>query len=101
MVSTHAIRNSFDRVRNDIRQLSAQIEVMKEQLSRHEQMLQSMANNTLCKPDRYVAAEDGSKFHVESCPFAKRIKPANRMFYATADQAMDDGHKACECVKHL
>ena len=47
----------------------------------------------------YVSAKEGSKYHVEACPFAKNIKPKHKVTYKSQTSAKNAGKKPCACVK--
>ena len=40
----------------------------------------------------YVASKSGTKYHLVTCPGAKQIKPANKIFFATAAEAAAAGY---------
>lgn len=53
--------------------------------------------DTAGKP--YIAASDGTVYHLRSCATAKRIKNANLHEYGSAEEAEQAGYKACsKCV---
>lgn len=47
----------------------------------------------------YVSTKSGKKFHEENCPFAKNIKPKNKIKYKTKTKALNNGLKPCSCIK--
>jgi hypothetical protein len=46
----------------------------------------------------YVSSKTSGKFHLTGCPFAKNIKPKNRVSYRTKNKALNEGLKPCACV---
>ncbi len=50
------------------------------------------------KVKKYVAARGSKKFHETNCPFAKNIKPKNKVQLKSKNSALNQGFKACKCV---
>ncbi|MFH1210248.1 MAG: hypothetical protein V1663_05690 [archaeon] len=48
----------------------------------------------------YVARKGSKKFHIDSCPFAKNIKPKNKIRFETRVKALNEGYKPCKCVSN-
>ena len=46
---------------------------------------------------KFIAAKEGKKFHVPTCPFGKNIK--EKVNFSTEDAAKKKGYKACHCIK--
>ena len=46
----------------------------------------------------YVGSKKGKKFHVESCPFAKNIKPKSKKRFHSKTKALNEGYKPCKCA---
>lgn len=46
----------------------------------------------------YVSSKDSKKFHLTNCPFAKNIKPKNRIKFKSRIKVLNQGLKACKCV---
>ncbi len=49
-------------------------------------------------PGKYVASKFGNTFHAAKCEWANNIKPANRVWFESKDEAKKAGNKAHECV---
>ena len=47
----------------------------------------------------FVAAQDGKKFHVPACPFAKNILPKHKAVFGSKTKALNMGYKPCRCVQ--
>ncbi len=46
----------------------------------------------------FVASKSGTKYHLTTCPGAKQIKPDNKIYFATRDEAEAAGYsKASNC----
>ncbi len=46
----------------------------------------------------FVVSENGKKFHIKECPFAKNIKPKSRIVFKTKATALNRGYKPCRCI---
>jgi hypothetical protein len=44
---------------------------------------------------RYVASEEGEKFHLPECRWAQNINPDNRLEFADRSQAINHGYAPC------
>jgi len=53
------------------------------------------------KRKKYVASKKGNKVHDSNCPFAKNIKPKSKIKFQSKIKALNQGYKACECLKKL
>ena len=51
------------------------------------------------KTTEFVATKGGKNFHTENCPFAQNIKPKNKVRFKSRTKALNQGFKACNCVK--
>ena len=47
----------------------------------------------------YVGSEEGKKFHLDNCPFAQNIKPKSKVVFSSKTKALNEGYKACDCIK--
>ncbi|MBR9702241.1 hypothetical protein GOV13_04965 [Candidatus Pacearchaeota archaeon] len=124
MVDADNIKNSFRLVKNDMMKLQEEIfsvgnmqkEILKElkKLNIEELKLEQkvdavskrkprtkIVTKTITKrPKRlYVAAKEGTKFHIEKCPYAKNIKPRGKVKFKSQTAALKKGLKPCNCVK--
>jgi hypothetical protein len=113
------LRESFRRVKTDILQLQQQLT----ELSQQQEKLMQMLGSTIEKENQlyhsvkaisskkrktaqaqkstYVASKTGKKFHSLSCPFAKNIKPKHLVEFSSKSSALNNGYKACECMKKV
>jgi len=46
--------------------------------------------------DRYVASRNSNIFHYTWCSHAKSIKPENRIYFKTRDDAINSGRRPCK-----
>ncbi len=46
-----------------------------------------------------VATKGSNKFHKVNCPYAKNIKPKNKIRFHSKVKALNEGFKACQCVQ--
>jgi hypothetical protein len=113
------LRESFRRVKTDILQLQQQMTELSQQQEKIMQMLGSTIEKenqlyhsvkaisskrrkpVLAPKETYIASKAGKKFHISSCPFAKNIKPKHRVEFASKSTALNQGYKACECIKKI
>ncbi|HLM84140.1 MAG TPA: hypothetical protein VK254_02950 [Candidatus Bathyarchaeia archaeon] len=52
------------------------------------------ADNQKCA---YVASKNSNKYHLATCQFAQKIKPENRVCFASADEAIKRGYQGAKC----
>jgi len=45
----------------------------------------------------YVASKNSNKYHLATCQFAQKIKPENRICFASADEAIKRGYQGAKC----
>lgn len=125
------IQESFRLVKNDIMQLQNNLAVLNQNQERLMEWIQdtreketalyqrvkdlhvkaeklSSPNNvkTLNSPKKkarktFVASRKGDKVHLDSCPFAKNIKPKSRLTFHSKAKALNEGFKPCECLKKI
>ena len=55
-----------------------------------------VARKTVSK--KFLATKGGSKVHDTHCPFAKNIKPKNKVVFASKVKALNEGYKFCKCL---
>ena len=46
----------------------------------------------------FLATKGGNKLHDSHCPFAKNIKPKNKVIFASKVKALNEGYKLCKCL---
>ena len=94
----HSKLNLMD---NRITKLEKKLESFIPQLKKSVRNLSNKtatAKKTTKSPVKFVAATNGTKFHIPECPFAKNIKPRNRKIFLSKDEALNQGLKPCHCV---
>jgi len=47
----------------------------------------------------FIASSSSYKLHDPVCPFAKNIKPMNKVVFRTKAKALNLGYKLCDCMK--
>ena len=117
------IINSFRGVRKDIEELKKEVEFLKDEnrelkhtingtkddtdeLSEELDELKSTENSNKhikyvdrCVSKEFVASEDGKKFHIPECPFAKNIHPNTKVTFKSKTTALNAGYKPCKCIE--
>lgn len=106
---------SFNDVKRDISTLS-------KHLQEHKDMMKTLNNNQKIlleriralekvtkipvknnkvskKNNQYVGAVTSKKLHDKNCPFAKNIKPKNKVIFISKTKAKNEGYKLCDCLK--
>ena len=48
---------------------------------------------------RFIGSKNSDKYHYVSCHSAKRIKPANRIYFESVRDAKERGYVACKICK--
>lgn len=56
-------------------------------------------DNKLAQAGKYIASRKSDVFHYATCGYAKKIKPENRVFYNTREEAIADGKRPCMVCK--
>ena len=54
-----------------------------------------------CIEHAFVASKNGKSFHIPECPFAKNIKPMSKITFKSKTTPMNEGYKACDCIKKI
>lgn len=49
----------------------------------------------------FVGSQSALKFHDQICPFAKNIKPKNKIVFKSKVKAFNLGYKPCDCLKKV
>lgn len=121
--NSRKLKDSFNLVKDDILTLQKQIgelaknqekilQVIENARRREEKLLKDFERLTgqACKKEvrvvkekhhktRYVGSKTGGKVHIESCPFAQKIKGRNKKYFTSKEEAISKGYKSCDCVK--
>ena len=110
--------NSFHFAKEDIRELYehmnfvlSQLEGLRKENNYLHQKVEDLQNkkrkvrkvsNTVkaakVQSKKYVAAMTSNKVHDSNCPFAKNIKPKNKVVLKSKAAALDLGYKQCKCL---
>jgi len=61
-------------------------------------------NNTTIQDSKilkgqFVGSKHSNKYHIPTCPFAKKIKPENQIWFKSARDAKQRGYNPASCVK--
>ncbi len=91
-------KDSFNLVKEHILALQNQIYELQQEQWDLKKRLVSLER---CPPQNILGASNGTRVHIESCPFAKNIQPKNRVFFNTNEEAFNKGYKPCECMKKI
>lgn len=108
------IRFAFERVRRDVLALREQNSILKEQVAYLRSIVEQ--NSTLAKENKLLANEnrsllenveakqvvgntDSKKVHYSDCPFAKKMREENRIYFPNVSDAVRKGYKRCVCTK--
>jgi uncharacterized coiled-coil DUF342 family protein len=110
--------NSFQFAKEDIRELYehmsfvlSQLEGLRqennflhqrvEELQKKKRRVRKASNSIKAakvQSKRYVAAITSNKVHDSNCPFAKNIKPKNKISLQSKASALNQGYKLCKCL---
>lgn len=110
--------NSFHFAKKDIRELYehmsfvlGQLEGLRKENNYLHQKVEELqkkkrkvrkASNTVkaakVQSKKYVAAITSNKVHDSNCPFAKNIKPENKITLQSKASALNQGYKICKCL---
>lgn len=82
-----------------IKELEAMVLEKKQERVMEKRIILS-ANKTAPKP-QFTASGASMKLHDPVCPFAKNIKPKNKVIFKTKAKAFNQGFKACDCLKKI
>jgi hypothetical protein len=108
-------KNDIMKIQEKIAELSANQERMMEWISDTRDKQVDLTEKVKARPVKadaavvtakrtkhvYVSSKTGKKVHIESCPFAKNIKPKSRVYFASKTKALNKGLKPCECMKRI
>jgi hypothetical protein len=102
---------SFCLVKNDVVALKRQIDILERQNAKLVNLVADLQDKQMIllnvtkkkngngkKHKEFVAAKEGSKFHELNCPFAKNIKPMNKVKFKSKITALNQGYKPCKCI---
>ena len=108
------IKFAFERVRRDVLALREQNSILKEQVAYLKSIVEqnkdlSRKNKDLSEENRaliegtkkveVVGNSDSKKVHYSDCPFAKRMRDENIVYFKEVSDAIRKGYKRCPCTK--
>jgi hypothetical protein len=105
VVNKNSIKNSFRLVKTDIIKIEGELMNIKTQIAKIFQELDYIKQKSgrsekiTNKKMNYIASKTGKNFHINTCALAKNIKPKNKIFFNSKDEALDKNYKPCICVK--
>jgi hypothetical protein len=118
------LRRSFGNLKNDVLEISKKLSEQQSnllQLLENEKYLLTrikaleqkktekvmekkivlQTNKTAPKTKEYLGAKTSKKVHDPVCPFAKNIKPKNKITFKTKVKAFNLGYRPCDCLKKV
>lgn len=60
-----------------------------------------MTSSKVAPKMQFTASSASKKIHDPICPFAKNIKPKNKIIFSTKAKALNYGFKPCDCLKRI
>ena len=91
------VTNSFALVKADMNNIKDWIFYLNEQIEVLKKENSSLKVKSSEEPE-HIAAKRSKKVHTTKCPFAKNIKPENKIDFASLEHAFDQGFSGCQCV---
>jgi len=91
------LKNELEQVKNENSFLNKEIQKLSE--TKRQTIVRTskqVANKTIKR--KFVATRNGKKFHDSTCPFAKNIKPKNKVILKSKEVALNNGYKPCNCL---
>jgi len=88
---------------SELKQSENKIITLLENLNKKESKVYLMKKPSIATKKKnkiYLSAKNSKKFHETNCPFAKNIRPKNRITFKTKSKALNQGLKPCSCVKN-
>lgn len=95
---TNFILQQLTLLKNENKRLSKEITELNNKIRKTKTVKVIRSNGNSKKSKKYVAAIGSKKFHETNCPFAKNIKPKNKVQLKSKNAALNQGYKACKCV---
>ena len=104
-MTSHKLRNAFRMVKKDINTLKAEVA----RLTKENELLIKIAREqterlvgtkkaSATAKSTFVASKNGGKFHRPTCPYAKNIKPKDKVSYKSKNAFLNRGYRASKCV---
>lgn len=59
----------------------------------------SAADHLVPMAANYIGNANSMKFHYQSCRWAQKIRPANRVYFDTREEAIEAGYIPCKVCK--
>ena len=87
---------------DSIKLAKADINVLKEWVLYLNEQVEKLKNEKECDCsddcNTHIGAKKSKKVHTANCPFAKNIKPENKISFNSLNQAFNQGFSGCQCV---
>lgn len=93
------IYNVIIELQNKVEEQEGTIKVLNTQVE--EMRLNSIMKNNKdnCSEHVVVGNIDSKRFHYNNCPYAKNIKPENKIVFDDIEQAVKAGYNECSCIR--
>lgn len=92
------LQNNEERLLERIAVLEEKVTKLQNKRPKTKTITKTVRTNKAAKKT-YWASKTGKKFHLDNCIFAQNIKPKSRVTFKSKTKALNEGYKACDCVK--
>jgi phage shock protein A len=92
------LKNNEKKLAEKVARLEEKIKTLKNKKPATKTITKTVRTNNRAKKV-FVASKTGKKFHMENCIFAQNIKPKTKKVFKSKVAALNEGYKACNCVK--
>ncbi len=93
-----ALQNNEKALLVRIRKLETEIDKLNSKKSQVK-VVEKVVKKTVPRKRKYYGAKTSMKLHDEDCPFAKNIKPENKVVFRSKVKPFNMGYEACTCLK--
>ncbi len=89
-----------DRNKEDIKLLKEKMLVLEQELRlvRGKEAYKELKNYSEKENNEYIGNLESKKLHYSNCPFAKNIKPTNRVHFVKIEEGIKEGYNTCSCI---
>ncbi|PIZ50918.1 hypothetical protein COY27_05555 [Candidatus Woesearchaeota archaeon CG_4_10_14_0_2_um_filter_33_13] len=94
--SVHYLLNQVEKLKQENVYLTQKLTRLSEPRKVIVKTVKRVANHSVAK--KFLATKGGSKVHDTHCPFAKNIKPKNKVVFNSKVKALNAGYKFCKCL---
>lgn len=109
MVQSGRVKRAFRHIKDDIMLLKAEvarlskenemlINIVKEQTDLIVEKKKVVKTKNGVGKTTFVASKNGGKFHKSNCPYAKNIKPKDKISFKSKNAFLNKNYKPCKCV---